>query len=1137
MIKILIKNLKKKSVIFLVFLLLMLITNKEVSSKQISKPYDPGLFDIETYYPSTATSPFFILDLLTNDIPSNLRENICLEFQDYMEAIGIGVNLNVTDWNYISNQLYTRHEYDMFFVGVTSGKLFDADWFDFFAEGGDLNDAFGYDSSMDFNSTYGTGLNQWYLEQGRSMMPPNSTARINHYHDWQEYFIDNILTFLPGFNPYNFESMWSNLNGYNATDGLLNSWGKMSWSGSHLGQVNTSELVVTDWMWLNLNPLLQFSTDPGVTYTNNAIMDPFVSFDSNAVAYPHIISDWNHINDTHVRLSVRDGIKWQADVDGNFTNEYLDARDVFFSLYCYKHLANNSRDWIDDIVIVDDHTVDLFLDENSSSITNEPYSKYLSDFYDMYVLPEHYLNQTQEVDGVTPDINHTSWIKFSTNAFGTGPFELSAYNPYDHTNLTLFNDSWWFNASINSDPRLDFTQRFGDFTGGITDMRIMVYYDENEILNEFEAGRLDFIDITEFYEITDHFTNPNFIVGTSFQTSNTFWGFNVGESRGKPMQNRDPCPLIPGMTVGLAVRKAIAHAIDKDSIASLYVGVGGESQDSLFHNPAGIWNSPNLITYEYNVTKARDYLIFAGVDTVTDSDGDGLSDFYELNNTLTDRFDSDTDNDLMPDGWEISNSLDPNVNDAAGDADLDTITNYNEYLQGTDPQDSDSDNDLMPDGWEVLNSLNPLVDDATDDPDLDTLTNYNEYLAGTDPNDSDSDNDLMPDGWEITNSLNPIVDDATGDGDLDNLTNYNEYLQGTDPNDLDTDDDLMPDGWEVTNSLDPITDDALNDLDSDELSNYEEYLEGTDPNDSDTDNDLMPDGWEVDNSLDPLVDDAGNDPDSDNLVNYQEYLNGTDPWVADTDGDGIDDGEEVVLGTDNQITDPNNPDSDGDGIDDGEEVTEGTDGFITNPNEEDTDNDGVDDHTEVVKGHDPTNPFDTPLEDIFTSPEGIVALATTSAVVLAGSGLVIASRIFQVRRLRPPSRKTPSLRHGDDDFLHLDSFIDQPPPPRPPTDQPPPPGPLTDQPPPPRPPTTEQPPAERPVPEEKAPDKPSDIREDAKRDVMDLVNDIIKDLLEEKKKTIGCPKCHTKAIGPYCYFCGTVVKKDDGVLKKINSQK
>ncbi len=68
-----------------------------------------------------------------------------------------------------------------------------------------------------------------------------------------------------------------------------------------------------------------------------------------------------------------------------------------------------------------------------------------------------------------------------------------------------------------------------------------------------------------------------------------------------------------------------------------------------------------------------------------------------------------------------------------------------EYQNGTDPRVSDSDADLMPDDWEVANSLNPTnANDAAEDADNDGLDNSEEFSAGTNPHIEDTDNDGHP---------------------------------------------------------------------------------------------------------------------------------------------------------------------------------------------------------------------------------------------------------------------------------------------------------------------------------------------------------------------------------------------------------
>lgn len=130
------------------------------------------------------------------------------------------------------------------------------------------------------------------------------------------------------------------------------------------------------------------------------------------------------------------------------------------------------------------------------------------------------------------------------------------------------------------------------------------------------------------------------------------------------------------------------HGLDKDSASD-----AGEDPDS-----DGL---ANLDEYRHR-TSPQD----------PDSDDDGLTDGYEVSNSLTDPADPDTDGDLLPDGEEVA--------------------------LGTNPLQGDTDGDGMTDGWEVSFGLDPLADDAHADPDGDGFSNYAEFAAGTDPRDAGS---------------------------------------------------------------------------------------------------------------------------------------------------------------------------------------------------------------------------------------------------------------------------------------------------------------------------------------------------------------------------------------------------------------
>ena len=302
----------------------------------------------------------------------------------------------------------------------------------------------------------------------------------------------------------------------------------------------------------------------------------------------------------------------------------------------------------------------------------------------------------------------------------------------------------------------------------------------------------------------------------------------------------------------------------------------------------------------------------------------------------------DTDNDQIPDYWELVNGLnylDPT--DALSDNDVDSLSALEEFNLGTNPNSADSDSDELSDSYEVNNGLLPLdPSDASLDFDADGYTNIQEFYGQSLANDSTSTvqsfshlNESFEDGtlpsmftelathsaqWQQnTNwftdgssslSLNTVTEGSTsgfaiaglfesGFINLDYLANSTSLLQisvnGIDYN-VNTNNNqyrlLFPvnDGFniikvkyqsEYIQTMPFSIDHILWTAELDLVSDY--------------DADGIPDYWEAQNGLNALDSyDASNDSDYDGLINLKEYQLSSNPLSLDTDGDGVQDSED-----------------------------------------------------------------------------------------------------------------------------------------------------------------------------------------------------------------------------------------------------
>lgn len=153
------------------------------------------------------------------------------------------------------------------------------------------------------------------------------------------------------------------------------------------------------------------------------------------------------------------------------------------------------------------------------------------------------------------------------------------------------------------------------------------------------------------------------------------------------------------------------------------------------------------------------------VDMQTDSDGDGISDWYEEHLTLfnglrlsLDPDDPDTDGDGIPDGKEIDR-LDYEYN-----ADHSKVKVTGRLV--SDPTSADSDGDGLEDAEEQLYLSNPLKADS----DHDGLQDGTEVISGFDPANANPDQDHIDDGDELAKGTNPYEYDKTWADTLSTIT-------------------------------------------------------------------------------------------------------------------------------------------------------------------------------------------------------------------------------------------------------------------------------------------------------------------------------------------------------------------------------
>jgi peptide/nickel transport system substrate-binding protein len=238
------------------------------------------------------------------------------------------------------------------------------------------------------------------------------------------------------------------------------------------------------------------------------------------------------------------------------------------------------------------------------------------------IMPKHALKAS-----VKEGTFNSTWGVTSTpeEIIGTGPFMLERYEPAQRVLLKRNPLYWKKDAKGNRLPYLD----------GLT---ILIVPSLDVGLLKFKDGETDYYSVRgkDYPDLKPREKEGNYTVyqtGPAFGTSWISFNMNprVNQKTGKPFV--DPVKLKWFSNVNF--RRAVAHALDKQSIIDIVYNGLGHPQLSAMSPSAGHFYNPNVIKYEYDPAKSKSILASEGF---VDRNGDGYIEDAEGNTVKFDLF-------------------------------------------------------------------------------------------------------------------------------------------------------------------------------------------------------------------------------------------------------------------------------------------------------------------------------------------------------------------------------------------------------------------------------------------------------------------------------------------------------------------
>lgn len=329
------------------------------------------------------------------------------------------------------------------------------------------------------------------------------------------------------------------------------------------------------------------------------VYDSLFNLELDGTIAPELVQSWEVSDDGLVwTFSIHEGLNFH---DG----KPLSAADVAFSLLYYQAnegfpFANGYTSYFESVEARDDSTVVIRLSE---AIPNM-----LSQLLYLYILPEHiwsqYLDSTAAVEYENLDM------------IGSGPFSLREYRQGEFIRLAA-NKEHYRNPPI------------------VDELIFQTFGSQDVLVQALKTGQLDMITEMPNTAILSLRNDPaiELVIGSPLSPSVRDIIFNLS--------TEDSCPAEDGVCTGhpalldLTVRKALAHATDKEEIIDIALLGLGSPGFGLIMDGMGAWFNPTLKDYSYDPEIARQLLDEAGY---LDSNANGIRNMPDGGRELSFRF-------------------------------------------------------------------------------------------------------------------------------------------------------------------------------------------------------------------------------------------------------------------------------------------------------------------------------------------------------------------------------------------------------------------------------------------------------------------------------------------------------------------